>query len=71
MPSPTDLYLADELLADEDRAIRDRLRDFCAREVTPIANDYWERAEFPFELVPRIAGLGLAGGTIEGYAARA
>jgi glutaryl-CoA dehydrogenase len=67
MPSPTDLYLADELLADEDRAIRDRLRDFCAREVTPIANDYWERAEFPFELVPRIAGLGLAGGTIEGY----
>jgi len=67
MSSPTDLYLADELLTEEDRAIRDRLRDFCAREVTPIAGDYWERAEFPFELVPKIARLGLAGGTIEGY----
>jgi len=65
--SATDLYLADELLDDAEREIRDRLRAFCAREVTPIINDYWERAEFPFELVPRMAELGLAGGTIEGY----
>jgi glutaryl-CoA dehydrogenase len=67
MSSPTDLYLADELLADGDRQIRDRLREFCAREVTPIANGYWERAEFPFELVPKIAGLDLAGGVIRGH----
>src|SRR4051794_20792062 len=67
MSSPTDLYLADELLADGDREIRDRLREFCAREVTPIVNDYWERAEFPFELVPKIAGLNLAGGVIRGH----
>ena len=65
--SPTDLYLSDELLTDEERRIRDRLRDFCAREVTPVINDYWERAEFPFELVPKIAELGLAGGVIEGH----
>src|SRR3954467_1038489 len=67
MSSPTDLYLADELLTDADRQIRDRLRAFCAREVIPIINDYWQREEFPFELVPKIAELGLAGGTIEGY----
>src|SRR3954452_16200488 len=67
MSSPTDLYLADELLTDAEREIRDRLRAFCAREVTPIINDYWERAVFPAELVPKIAELGLAGGTIEGY----
>src|SRR4051812_35947777 len=67
MSSPTDLYLSDELLADADREIRDRLRDFCAREVTPVANDYWERADFPFELVPKIAGLNLAGGVIHGH----
>ena len=65
--SPTDLYLSDELLTDEERRIRDVLHDFCAREVTPIINDYWERAEFPFELVPKIAGLGLAGGVITGH----
>jgi glutaryl-CoA dehydrogenase len=32
-----------------------------------VINDYWERAEFPFELVPKIAALGLAGGTIAGH----
>ena len=37
------------------------------KEVTPLINDYWDRAEFPFELVPKLAGLGIAGGTIEGY----
>ena len=62
----TDFYLLDEQLTAEDREIRDRLHDFCAREVTPIINDYWERAEFPFELVPKIAELGFAGGVIEG-----
>lgn len=28
--------------------------------------DYWERAEFPFELVPKLKSLGLGGGTIRG-----
>jgi glutaryl-CoA dehydrogenase len=67
MPGGTDLYLVDELLADDDRAIRDTLRAFCDREVVPIINGYWERGDFPFELVPKIAALGLAGGTIEGH----
>jgi glutaryl-CoA dehydrogenase len=64
---PTDFYLVDELLSDEERAIRDRLRAFCDAEVIPVANEYWERAEFPFELVPKIAKLRLAGGTIQGH----
>jgi glutaryl-CoA dehydrogenase len=63
----TDFYLLDELLTGEERAIRDRLRAFCEAEVLPVINDYWERAEFPFELVPKIASLGLAGGTIDGH----
>src|ERR1043165_626839 len=62
-----DFYLLDERLTDEERAIRDRLRAFCDREVTPVINGYWERAEFPFELVPKIAELGLAGGTVRDY----
>src|ERR671925_487970 len=67
MPPATDMYLSDELLTDEERTIRDRLQAFCAREVTPVINDYWERAEFPFELVPKIAELGFAGGVIKGH----
>ncbi len=63
----TDFYLMDELLTEEERRIRDTVRAFCDTEVIPIINDYWERAEFPFELVPKIAALGIAGGSIKGY----
>ncbi len=63
----TDFYLMDELLTEEERQIRDKVHSFCDTEVIPIINDYWERAEFPFELVPKIAALGIAGGSIQGY----
>ena len=62
----TDFYAFEELLEPAEIEIRDRVRDFCARDVTPRINDYWERAEFPFELVPKIAELGISGGTVQG-----
>src|SRR5262249_49445665 len=62
-----DYYRMDELLTTEERAIRDKVRAFCDREVVPIINDYWERAAFPFELIPKIAALNIAGGTIHVY----
>jgi glutaryl-CoA dehydrogenase len=62
-----DFYALDDLLEPEEIEVRDRVRDFCAREVTPVINDYWERAEFPVDLVPKIAELGIAGGTVKGY----
>src|SRR5918994_4451423 len=65
-PSP-DFYDLEELLEPEEIEIRDRVRAFCEQEVTPMINDYWDRAEFPFEIVPKLAGLGIVGGTIEGY----
>jgi glutaryl-CoA dehydrogenase len=57
----------DETLSEQERATRDRVRAFADREVLPIINDYWETAQFPFELVPKLAALGVAGTTIEGY----
>src|SRR5260370_5938144 len=63
----TDFYLIDELLTEKERSVRDSVRAFCDKEVIPIINDYWERAEFPFELVPKIAALNIAGGSIQGY----
>jgi len=63
----TDYYLLDELLDDEARAVRDRVRTFVDKEVLPVINDYWDRAEFPFPLVGKIAELGIIGTTIEGY----
>ena len=70
MPTPqvtSDLYLVDDLLTDEDKKLRGRVRAFCDAEVLPVIGDYWERAEFPFELVPKLAGLGIVGGTISGH----
>ncbi len=65
----TDFYLMDELLTDEERRIRDKVREFGDREVIPIINDYWERAEFPFEIIPKLAALNIAGGSLQGYGA--
>ncbi|MDT7615825.1 MAG: glutaryl-CoA dehydrogenase [Pseudonocardiales bacterium] len=66
-PEHTDYYRLDELLTDEQRALRRRVREFMDREVLPIINPYWERAEFPHELVPKLAELGIAGFQIPGY----
>jgi glutaryl-CoA dehydrogenase len=66
-PPATDYYQLDDLLSDDERAIRDRVRAFADREVLPIINDYWERAEFPFELIPKLAELEVAGTVIDGY----
>lgn len=63
----TDFYLMDELLSEEERQIRNKVRHFCDTEVISIINDYWERAEFPFELIPKLAALNIAGGSIQGY----
>ncbi|MCW2677801.1 MAG: glutaryl-CoA dehydrogenase [Modestobacter sp.] len=66
-PEHTDYYKLDDLLTEEQRELRRRIRGFMDREVLPIINPYWERAEFPHELVPKLAQLGIAGFQIEGY----
>ena len=63
----TDYFFLDDLLTEEERDVRDRVHSFCDKDVIPIINDYWEREEFPFELLPKIAALNIAGTTIEGY----
>src|SRR5919202_276137 len=63
----TDYFSLDDLLTEEEREVRDRVRSFCDKEVIPIINDYWEREEFPFELLSKIAALNVAGTTLEGY----
>ncbi|MBA2377232.1 MAG: acyl-CoA dehydrogenase family protein [Rubrobacter sp.] len=63
----TDFYLLDELLTDEERGIRDRVRDFCDREVIPVMGEYWDKAEFPLDLFRKFAELDICGGSINGY----
>lgn len=54
-----DYYLMDELLTDEHKLIRDTARAWVKKEVSPIIEDYYERADFPKQIVP---GLGEIGG---------
>jgi glutaryl-CoA dehydrogenase len=62
-----DLYLFDEQLSASERAVRDRVRAWTDSAVVPVANYYWERAQFAYELVPGYAALGIAGGQLQGY----
>ncbi|MDQ3864874.1 MAG: acyl-CoA dehydrogenase family protein, partial [Actinomycetota bacterium] len=61
---PVDLINADSLLSEEEKGVRERVREFVEREVIPEAADYWDRAQFPFELLPGLGGLGLMGATL-------
>src|ERR671921_2778989 len=61
---PVDLIDVGSLLSDEEKRVRDRVREFVDREVIPVAADYWNRAEFPFALLPGLGELGLAGGVL-------
>jgi len=62
----TDFYSLDELLTDRERGFRDRVRVWCDTEVAPAAAGFWERAEFPVELVEGYGRLGVAGASIIG-----
>ena len=54
-----DYYNMDDLLTEEHKLIRDAARAWVKKEVSPIIEDYYERAEFPSQIVP---GLGEIGG---------
>src|SRR5918999_6525386 len=62
---PVDLIDVGSLLSDEEKQIRARVREFVDREVIPVAADHWDRAEFPFDLLPGLGELGLVGGCFE------
>ena len=55
-PPPEDFYaLFERRLSPDQQHLRRTLRRFLVDRVEPVANDYWERAEMPFELVAPLA----------------
>jgi glutaryl-CoA dehydrogenase len=62
-----DFYALESLLDDAGRALLLRVREFMEKSVQPVINRYWTREEFPFELVPGMAELGIAGMAYDGY----
>ncbi|HWG14721.1 MAG TPA: acyl-CoA dehydrogenase family protein [Streptosporangiaceae bacterium] len=65
----SDFFGFADLLSEPEREIVARVRDFLAAEVEPIANEYWSRAEFPFQLIDGFRKLDTAGLMYDGLAA--
>ncbi|NIR50791.1 acyl-CoA dehydrogenase [candidate division KSB1 bacterium] len=63
----TDLYQIDDLLSDEERLTRAMVREFVNEEFLPIIREHYREGEFPADLIPKIAELGLLGANLEGY----
>lgn len=66
-PCVSDYYQFDDLLTAEERTLRVKVRECMEKEVAPIMAEYWEKAEFPFQIIPKLGALHVAGGTIKGY----
>ncbi|PZE86714.1 acyl-CoA dehydrogenase [Curtobacterium sp. MCLR17_039] len=57
----SDFYGFQQQLTVEERASLGRLRQYLEREVAPIADEYWARAEFPMQVIAPLAELGMYG----------
>jgi glutaryl-CoA dehydrogenase len=64
MPSPTDFYDIDSVLAEEERAVRDSVRQFVDERVLPIIGQCYVDGRFPKELIPEMASLGVLGANL-------
>jgi len=61
---PSDLYDVRSLLSEEERMVQDTVARFTDEKVIPVIGDFFDRGEFPKELIPEIAQLGLLGATL-------
>jgi glutaryl-CoA dehydrogenase len=58
---PADFYAIEATLNEQEQALLGRVRSFMEERVAPVINDYWMREQFPFELIPGLSELGIAG----------
>ena len=56
-----DYYLLDDLLTEEQKLIRETVRNWLKKEVSPIIEDYAQRAEFPRQIIKGLAEVGAFG----------
>ncbi|WP_160717217.1 acyl-CoA dehydrogenase family protein [Chitinophaga solisilvae] len=66
-PIDGDFYDLSAKLSREDRELQLKVRAFMEKEIQPIVNEYWLKAEFPFEIIPKFAALNICGVTYDGY----
>ena len=63
----SDFYNLDDLFTDEQRLIRDTVRDFVEDQVIPVIEDCFMEDRFPDQVIPALGELGLLGANLQGY----
>src|SRR5689334_4891532 len=59
-----DYFQVDELLTEEQKLIRESVRNYVKKEISPIIEDYAQKAEFPQQIVRQLGELGCFGPTV-------
>lgn len=62
-----DFYNIDELYSEEERHIRDAVRDLVSSRIVPIIGKHFDDGTFPSELVPLLGEAGLLGASLTGH----
>lgn len=66
-PIDGDFYNISHTLTADERTLQLSVRSFMEKEIKPIVNDYWRRADFPLHIIPKLAALNMCGITYSGY----
>ncbi|MFK5973684.1 MAG: acyl-CoA dehydrogenase family protein [Flavobacteriaceae bacterium] len=56
-----DYYNLDDLLSEEHKLVRDAARQWVKRDITPIIEEYAQKAEFPKQIIGGLAEIGAFG----------
>ena len=62
-----DFYNVDELYSDEERMIRDTVRQWVSDRFMPVIEEHNRAATFPTHLIPELGELGVYGASLTGY----
>ncbi|MDX1467853.1 MAG: acyl-CoA dehydrogenase family protein [Acidimicrobiia bacterium] len=67
-PDPHDFLDINSLLSEEERLLRDTVRNYVEKEITPNVGDWWEEGQIPHEDLAKAFGeMGMLGMHLEGY----
>lgn len=65
--NPYDFYNIEASFSDEEKAVRDQVREFVQKEVKPVIRDHFREGTFPAHLIKPIGEMGLLGANLSGY----
>jgi glutaryl-CoA dehydrogenase len=62
-----DYMMVDSLLSEEEKMVRESVREFVEAEIVPVIRDAYNAGEFPAGLAKKMGELGFFGANLEGY----